>query len=405
MRRSKAEALCLLKYARGFDVKDDCTSTEGRTWLMGDVLHSRPLVINYGGSTTNPDVRLFFGSNDGYFRMIRNTTSGGNESGEEIWGFMPRAVMGNLSLLKADGEGAHPYGVDGVPSAYIFDSDLDGNIETADGDKVWVFFGLRRGGEAFYALDVSTPDSPSLLWRIESTDTDFTELGLSFSRPQVTMLQWDDDGNAATDPVTKPVVIFGGGYDLDKDRVVAGDPSPMGDDDEGNALFVVDAATGDLVWKATKGTSTATSTNFQSSNLLDSIPSDVALLDINDDGAVDRVYVGDTGGVLWRVNFTGNDRTQWNMLPLLSVGRHSEGGTGPDRRFLHRPDIALSNDGNGNSEAVCSVRGIGKIHWSSLFRMSSTCSRIGALRSAVVPKPEPFAPVRIGRSNEQLFTG
>jgi hypothetical protein len=164
----QAQTLCLLKYARGYAVQDDCSSAAGRSWMLGDVLHSRPLVINYGGSTSNPDVRLMFGGNDGFFRMLRNTTSGGDESGQEVWAFMPRAVMGIVGGLKDNGEGEHLYGVDGVPSAYIFDSNRDGNLVAGDGDKVWAFIGLRRGGRAYYGLDVSTPDSPSLLWRIDA---------------------------------------------------------------------------------------------------------------------------------------------------------------------------------------------------------------------------------------------
>ena len=63
------------------------------------------------------------------------------------------------------------------PSVAYIDNDLDGNIETGDGDKVYVYMGLRRGGSAYYALDVSSPtplpsgvtagNTPSLLWSIE----------------------------------------------------------------------------------------------------------------------------------------------------------------------------------------------------------------------------------------------
>lgn len=188
--------------------------------------------------------------------------------------------------------------------------------------------------------------------RIDTSDNDFAGLGLAFSRPQIALLRWDHDDNSITAAVTRPVVIIGGGYDLDKDRSVAGEPSPIGDDDEGNALFVVDAQTGELVWKATQGKGVGTSTNYRTADLEDSIPSDVAVLDVDDDGFMDRAYVGDMGGVLWRVNFAGTDRSQWTMIPLLSVGRHSQGGTGSDRRFMHRPDVALSTDANGHFEAV-----------------------------------------------------
>ena len=48
----------------------------------------------------------------------------------------------------------------------------DGNIEPAlaDGDQVYVYFGMRRGGKSYYALDVSDPDDPKILWRINKGD-------------------------------------------------------------------------------------------------------------------------------------------------------------------------------------------------------------------------------------------
>ena len=50
---------------------------------------------------------------------------------------------------------------------YTTDVDNDGTIETADGDAVIAMIGLRRGGKAFYALDVSDPDTPKFKWKIE----------------------------------------------------------------------------------------------------------------------------------------------------------------------------------------------------------------------------------------------
>ena len=44
------------------------------------------------------------------------------------------------------------------------DGNGDGIINGSD--KVWIFFGLRRGGSSYYAMDVSSPNSPSLMWHI-----------------------------------------------------------------------------------------------------------------------------------------------------------------------------------------------------------------------------------------------
>src|SRR5690606_20728299 len=93
--RSATEAEELLAWARGLDIDDiddDGELDEPRRWVFGDPLHSRPLPLNYGAwggySQDNPAIFVLVGSNDGYLRMIRNTTTGGAQSGEEVWAFM-----------------------------------------------------------------------------------------------------------------------------------------------------------------------------------------------------------------------------------------------------------------------------------------------------------------------------
>jgi len=353
---SPPTACYLLKYVRG--VMLDGTTT--RPWLMGDLLHSRPIAVNYGGSTTNPDIRVLVGSNDGFFRMIRNTGStinGGPVDGVESWAFMPLEVMPTIRDLAANAATTppHPYTTDGAVSVYVFDQDGDGNIES--GDKVYAFFGLRRGGKAYYALDITNPDSPTILWHITkgSPGSDFAELGQTWSAPKV--VQMFHSGNTTAEPV----VIFGGGYDPDKDTHPGhGSYTSTGigsDDDEGNAIFVVDAKSGKLIWKAIKGSSGTYSPSAKAlshPDLKDSIPSDVAVIDTNGNSLADRLYVGDTGGVMWRVDMSSNDQSNWKISKLFSVGRHSVStpSVADDKRFFYPPDYAQSLDDAGSFDAV-----------------------------------------------------
>ena len=357
-----ATAKTLIEYVRGLDVNDadsDTVTNEPRSWVLGDPLHSRPLPINYGAingeSTTVPDIRLLFGSNDGLLHMIRNTVSG-SPSGKETWAFMPREVMGIVSDLKSNpATKPHPYGVDGAPSAYYYDSNNDGKIEKTDanGDQVWVFFGLRRGGRGYYALDITDPDNPTFKWAITDdtdgdgvSDGDFAKLGYTFSQPRVGYMNWGLG--------KKPVVIFSGGYDTNKDLTST-------DDSYGNALYVVDADTGALVWKAVNGTTGPVSkTEYNHADLDDSIPSTVSAIDTNSDGLLDRVYVGDTGGRVWRFDLAGTDRSNWKATVIASVGRHFDASTGNDRRFYHRPDFIQYKD-NSDYDAV--VIGSGNRAW------------------------------------------
>jgi type IV pilus assembly protein PilY1 len=340
------EALVLLKYARGLDVDDldaDSSVTDSRPWLFADPLHSRPLPINYGAkgsySEDNPAIFIAVGSNDGYMRLIRNTTTGGDQSGEEVWAFMPRSVMDEISTLRANAAGdAHPYLVDGTPVVWMNDTDADGTIDT--GEHVYLYFGMRRGGKAYYALDISDPDSPEFLWKIEKAG-DFAELGNTFSDPRI--IKVDSDSGTIT------ALAFAGGYDTNKDDHALGD-----DDTEGNALYIVNAETGELIWKAVGGSGTDSDTVFHHEKLVDSIPSTVSVLDSDGDGFHDRLYVGDMGGNLWRADMVGTDTSDWKLTRLAILGRHAADASGKptDRRFFARPDIVQSLDEDGPFDAV-----------------------------------------------------
>jgi type IV pilus assembly protein PilY1 len=341
-----ATALALLNYARGMDVDDldgDSNVTEARSWIFADPLHSRPLPINYGakGSYTedNPAIFIAAGSNDGYMRLIRNSTTGGAQSGQEVWGFMPRGVMDQLSTLRTNAAGTtHAYLTDGTPVVYMDDTDADGTIDT--GEHVYLYFAMRRGEQAVYALDISNPDSPAFLWKIEKGG-DFAELGYTFSDPRVI--------NVEGDTGTIPGLIFGGGFDLDKDDGALGT-----DDSEGNAIYVVNAETGELIWKAVGGSGADSDTVFTHADLLDSIPSAVSILDSDGDGFHDRAYVGDSGGNIWRADMVGTDTGEWTLTRLAALGRHGAGASGKpdDRRFFARPDIVQSVDGDGAFDAL-----------------------------------------------------
>jgi type IV pilus assembly protein PilY1 len=347
---SVAEAEELIAFTRGLDIDDldgNGETNEAREWVMGDALHSRPLPINYGstGGYTdpyNPAIYIAVASNDGMLRMIRNTATSGTESGEEIWAFMPRASMGAQKTLRANGTGmTHPYTLDGAPVAYIEDVNQDGSITASDGDRVYMYIGMRRGGKNYYAFDITNPESPKLMWTIEKSG-DFSELGMTFSTPRVGLV---DIGSGP-----QPVVMFAGGYDVNKDkRGVIGS-----DDSEGNAIYVVDAETGALVWKARGGSGGASGKVFEHKNLVDSIPSTLAVGDTDGDGLTDRLVVGDTGGNIWRADTFGKDVSKWKLTQLASVGRHSGGAPSitKDRRFFHRPDLVPSNDGNGLFDGV-----------------------------------------------------
>ncbi len=373
---AEAAVVNLIKFARGLDTQDedgDGDTTDTRAWLFGDALHSRPVAINYGaiGAATqnNPDIRVVMGSNDGFMRMF----DADDNSGVELWGFTPRALIPKMQRLKDNSIGTpvHAYLVDGAPTVLAVDNNGDGTLNYAAGDKVVAYIGLRRGGKRYYALDISNPDDPHLLWSITNSDTDFTQLGQTWSTPRVARMQVDTDDNPATtnDVSSYYVLLFAGGYngddagdglgDLGKDERDDDNPFVGSNDDEGNAIFIVNALTGELIWKAIKtatGESTGPVTSqpklYKHSELHDSIAADLSIIDTSGNSHVDRMYVGDTGGVIWRGDFPGAVRSNWTLKPVLSVGRHFSNTNANDRRFFHRVDFVQSRDESGDFDAI-----------------------------------------------------
>ncbi|PLW81622.1 hypothetical protein CWI75_14215 [Kineobactrum sediminis] len=344
--QSSTEALALIRWARG--LRDDGRSPYAGAWLLGENLHSRPAILDYGAigggyDAANPAVRILFGSGDGIFHILENTDRAGNESGREVVGFLPRELLSNIRTRRA---GTRPsgkmlYGIDGAPVLFTRDRDQDGALKAEDGDEAYVYFGLRRGGASYYALDISDATAPpSLLWKISrTTGGDFDELALSFSTPVVGKVRY---GGSSRD-----VLVFGGGYnggwDADLEHRIGKDLSAAADD-IGNAIYIVDARSGELVWKAIGGlTAVQSNRHYVHTGLVDSIPSTVSAL-TDAGGHIHRLYVGDTGGTVWRVdlpvgNSTDTDHraNNWFISKLASLG-----GADPasdDRRFFHAPQV------------------------------------------------------------------
>lgn len=281
------------------------TSDNTRRWAFGDVLHSRPVAITYGGTDAAPIMKLFVGTNDGGVHMIRNDT------GAEQWSFIPKEMYSMQYAVAQAADGDHYVGIDSTPTFWVIDNNKDGIIDPTANDKVYMYIGMRRGGANIYAFDVTpaskmTSDNdtlvPKLMWVIQGGSGNFAKLGQTWSRPLVTRIRVKcnvascNDGDSSTpDSTTKVVLIFGGGYDTNQDNNVAAGP-----DSVGNAIFMVDPLTGQRLWWASNASGTGAYLQLQKMNF--GIPSDLTLLDTDGDGSTDRFYVGDMGGQLWRID-------------------------------------------------------------------------------------------------------
>ena len=295
-----------IKWAMGVDVDDSTDNTDVRSDVFGDPLHSKPIVVNYATGGT----RIVVGTNAGVLHMFKDDAALNTVT--ESWAYLPKEFFKNIKPLRENAIAVNNkiYGLDGEMSFYI--KDLDGNGRVDSGDSAWLFFGLRRGGKSYYAIDITSPDAPKLMWHIDNTDTDFNELGLTFSKPQVVRSAF------GTNP-DKLVLVFGGGYDTKKD---ASGPNTHSDD-SGAAVYMVNATTGALIFK-------------EKTTTKNGIASSIATLDSDNDALVDRLYVGDTGGNVWRIDMPDDDKDNTPITKLASLGGLINAD---DRRFFNQPSI------------------------------------------------------------------
>ncbi|MCG6975068.1 MAG: hypothetical protein LJE56_01525 [Acidiferrobacterales bacterium] len=319
-----ADVTKLLGWMMGKDTfNEDGDTTTTTRWSIADPLHSRPVAITYGahgGDYNLPVVKLVMAGNDGAIRMFNDN------SGEEEWAFVPQEMLEYQSNLTA-GDGEHVYGVDNTITAWVQDYNNNGKIERPDADgnndRVIIFASMRRGPandptNFIYALDV-TPASeitdrtaldsitPKLLWVIEGGSGDYSQLGQTWSAPQVATIRVKSGSGS----VEKKVLIFGGGYD----RAVENQSTYPAVDNKvvtknnagakGHAIYIVDALDGSRIWWASSATATdgaGDTADLKLPDMIYPIPSDLALLDSNGDQAIDRAYVGDLGGQVWRID-------------------------------------------------------------------------------------------------------
>ena len=319
-----AERDNVINWARGLDVfdEDDDLDTLDDRHVMGDPLHVRPATVIYGGTADAPDALVFTSTNDGYFHAVDA------DDGNELWSFVPERLLGrmyDLYLNNLNG-GIKGYGLDGNIKVYIKNDDGDPGITGAE--QVILLFGMRRGGSATFAMDVTNRNSPTLLWVID--DNDLPDMGQSWSTPEVAKINIGGSN--------RHVAIFGGGYDDGQDS------TGYRTDTKGNAIYMVDLDTGTKLWSAGHTTTSAGQHDLLLEKMEHSIPAPLKVVDLNLDSKADRMYVGDMGGRVWRFDIIqGNapaDLVEGGVL--ASVGAADLGANPPDteiRRFYATPDI------------------------------------------------------------------
>ncbi len=319
-----------------------------RSARISDPLHTQPVLVRYGGDPSAGGIGdvLYFMTNQGMLHAVDVNEPAdpgpGSSGGEELFAFVPYQLLSNFQQQSLMTTGDHIYGLDGHLTTLRIDHDQDGDIEPADGDKVILYFGMRRGGSSYFAMDVTNPNDPQHLWQIRAGDIGFEHLGQSWSPMRLGQLE---DNSA----VRRDILVFGGGYDPNQDNMGTARPST---DSTGMGIYIVDAQTGGLIQSFGDGTGISvlpgdpTDFSRHTTGMRWSIPGGVRLIDSNNNGIVDRLYAADLGAQIWRIDIDEfadpTNRTIYHAYKLADFSQDENGfrHAKDNRRFYYEPSIA-----------------------------------------------------------------
>lgn len=295
-------------------------TTGARRSIHGDVLHSRPVALNYG----NEDVVVYYGANDGMLRAVDGRKSGGT-AGQELWSFVAPEHYPMLARLHANTPALHLPATTstGAEADKVNDADqkksyaMDGPIgvfarysTSSTIQEAIIYTTMRRGGSAVYAFDVTSKTEPRLKFKISPTG-DYARLGQTWSMPRPVIFP-----AAAGAAFEDPIVFMGGGYDPAEDTNTSSGV--------GNVVYIINGRTGARL--------AALSTDY-------SVPGDVSVVDSNRDGIYDRAYVADVRGNLYRISMTNSAGTlqapgAWTIRKIARL----------EGKVFGAPDVVATRD-------------------------------------------------------------
>lgn len=339
--RTPAVGANLVNYLRGqrgfegFQANDAGKLYRARDHVLGDIVDAQPVYVKapfasyqdagydaFKTSNANRTPMLYVAANDGMLHAFRaGTGTTDAEGGSEAWAIVPSSVLPRMyNLASSEYSINHRFLVDGTPTAGDV---LDARVGAGTWRTILVG-GLGAGGRGYYAVDVTEPLSPKVLWEFKWGSACFSSasqtaaysdchLGFSFGRPVITKLagRW--------------VVMVTSGYNNLNSPATTGDGIGY--------LYVLDAMTGAIIDKISTGAGDSTT------------PSGLAQLNnFVDNGAVDnttvRVYGGDLLGNIWRFDVNDNLAPDGKEATLLGVAKDSGGTRQP---ITTKPELAELN--------------------------------------------------------------
>lgn len=343
-------------------------TNRNRNSLLGDIVHSDPVFVGdpersrypsewddelqdnetapeskYSTFATNHAQRtavVYVGANDGMLHAFNAN------NGKEIFAYIPSVFLSDNNDKNAMIELAELSKPTYVHQPYVDGSPIAGDAYFNSQWHTVLVGGLRRGGKAVYALDITNPKNftkTDVLWELSADDLDGTaaqdavdveigdnlDLGYTYGQPEIVRLH---NGNWAA--------VFGNGYNSDS----------------GAGLIIREFGTDKIITIKAAG-----SVNGEENGL-----SAVTPVDVDGDFIVDYIYAGDLQGNLWKFDLTAQNRSGWevafggqplfrasddagNTQPITSapvVGRHPYGSSYGVMVYFGTGQLLETDDGS-----------------------------------------------------------
>lgn len=389
---------------------------------------SRP-VVAYVGARDGMLHAIYVSGGSG-FAADGKALPSGIQAGTELWAFIPPGQIcgtGTGGLFSNDAMVDASVNVIDVFGNFPSDKNNDGVIDWAgssdpnlderpNGIKRWrtvLLAAVGQGGSELFAMDVTNPLKPVLLWHVAGpTEKDgrwdanangtFGDAGDVFdpNNPRTYAVKWleatDSSGLSAVNGVSQ---VKTGRFDYRNLGLAYG--TAVGKLWEGNAftyvayvatntadftnpdtplgykgieIFAIDLVTGQKIWQWERRYARATSGGVVIAD--NTIPGRPALADVDADGSVDRIYVGDIEGHLWELeaHAGGNmnylqpkdsrppPNQKYYSFPLFGTPRMTGDGTASDGTTADASTKALVTLASGGlaQQPLTSPVGLGR---------------------------------------------
>jgi type IV pilus assembly protein PilY1 len=306
---------------------------------------------DFAQSESKREKLLWVASNDGMVHAVKA------DNGNPVISFVPGVLAPRLvEQIESKGE-VVPF-VDGSP----FTGDVRlGSDDTKPGAwKTYLFGSLGRGGRAFYALDVTSPENltaknAASIFKWQFTDEDDPDLGYVLSDYPI------ERSSGQASPIVKLnngkfAIITGNGYQS-KNGKAALMILPVDGPDKKDGKWVTAKSKRYYKIVADSGGANGLSTP--------------AWVDVDNNGTADFVYAGDLKGRLWRFDISDKNPSQWKVS-FGTTPLYDRAVGGEILPITTAPQVTLASTAGGAIPGYTVMFGTGSSYDDGLFPTKNT---------------------------------